>query len=125
MSILLSLILVVCRTLTLTGVENSSANLALLFEDQNAQVSLAISDTQIHPYLLEDSEIEFLVIENQEQEEKSESENLPLLFFVETAVLSVSKKDYNDWQTSFFSSKPKLEGIHLYDLFGCWKAHLA
>ena len=124
MSILLSLILVVFRALFLLGFE-VSGTLEFLSNQGTELVSVEITDTQVHPLLLEDSDIEFLLIENQEQEEKSESENLPLLFFVETAILSVSNKDFTGWQISFFSTKPKIDGLHLYDLFGSWKLHLA
>jgi hypothetical protein len=123
MAILLSVILFAFRSLFLVGI-GISDTLELLATQEQEQIASAFNDSQLHPILLEDSSIELLLIENQEQEEKSETEDLPLLYYVETATFSDSKKDYTDWQTSFFSTKAKQGSIHLYDLFGCWKSEL-
>jgi hypothetical protein len=123
MPILLSVILFAFRSLFFLGI-GASDTLESLATQEQAQISSGIYDSQLHPIPLEDSSIELLLIENQEQEEKSETEDLPLLYYVETATFSDSKKDFTDWQTSFFSSKAKQGGIHFYDLFGCWKSEL-
>ncbi|MFT5773453.1 MAG: hypothetical protein ACI9UV_003310 [Algoriphagus sp.] len=123
MPIILSVILFAFKSLFLSGIGFSST-LELSDIHEQDQISGAINDSHLYPILLEDSSIELILIESQEQEEKSETEDLPLLFFVETAIFSISKKDYTDWQISFFSTKAKKEGIHLYDLFDCWKSEL-
>jgi hypothetical protein len=123
MPIILSVILFTFKSLFLSGIGFSGA-LDLLATHEQEQILVAINDSHVYPILLEDSSIELILIESQEQEEKSETENLPLRFFVETAIFSISKKDYTDWQTSFFSTKAKKEGMHLYDLFDCWKSEL-
>jgi hypothetical protein len=123
MPIILSVILFALKSLFLSGIGFSGALDLLATQDQE-QILAATNDSQLHPILLEDSSIELILIESQEQEEKSETEDLPLLFFVDTAIFSISKKDYTDWQTSFFSTKAKKNGIHLYDLFDCWKSEL-
>lgn len=124
MPIVLSVILLIFKSIFLLGVEVSST-LESINPQEQEQISSAISDSQFHPILLERASVELLLIEeNQEKEEKSESENLPLHQFVETAIFSVSKKDFTVWQITFFSSKGKQEGVLLYDLFGCWKSEL-
>lgn len=120
MPILLSVILFAFRTLFLLEIGFTSTLESLTVQKQD-QISFEINDSQLHPILLEDSSIELVLIESQEQEEKSEAENLPLIYYLETATFSNSKKDFTDWQTSFFSTKAKKEGIHLYDFFVCWK----
>ncbi len=124
MPVILSLILFFFRSIFLLGIEVSDA-LYFSSTQEEEQLSFDSKGFEIHPFFFEDTDSDFLLIENQEKEEKSESENTPLLLFVETAVLPVSKKDYIDWQTSFFSSKSKLGGVFLYDLFSSWKTHLS
>jgi hypothetical protein len=123
MPIILSVILFAFKSLFLSGI-GVNGTLDSLATLEQELISVAINDSQLHPILLEDSSIELVLIESQEQEEKSETEDLPLLFFVETAIFSISNKNYTDWQTSFFSTKAKKDGIHLYDLFDCWKSDL-
>jgi len=123
MPIILSVILFAFKSLFLSGI-GVSGTLELLATQEQEQFFAAINDSHLHPILLEDSSIELILIESQEEEEKNETEDLPLLFFVETAIFSISQKDYTDWQTSFFSTKAKKEGMHLYDLFDCWKSEL-
>ncbi len=124
MPIILSVILFAFKSLFLSGIAVSGTLELLATQEEQEQILLANHESQLYPILFEDSSIELILIESQEQEEKSETEDLPLLFFVETAIFSISKKDYTDWQTSFFSTKAKKDGIHLYDLFDCWKSEL-
>jgi hypothetical protein len=123
MPIILSIILFALKSLFFSGIGVSST-LDILAAQEQEQTFEGINSPHFDQILLEDSSIELILIESQEQEEKSETEDLPLPFFVETAIFSISKKDYTDWQTSFFSTKAKKDGIHLYDLFDCWKSEL-
>ncbi len=124
MQIILSVLLFVFKSLFLSGFELSDT-LTVLLDTSNSQVSEESNENQFQPIVIEEIGIEFLLVENNEQEEKSESEIFPVCFSIETFDFLISNKDYIDWQTSFYSSKPKIEGIKLYDLFGCWKTHLA
>ncbi len=100
----------------------SNNTLEFKFDSTESQIFSEINESQLDQLISEDFQIEFLLIEEEEKEEKNESEHLPLQFFVETAIFSISNKDYTDWQASFFSTKAKKDGIHLYDLFDCWKS---
>jgi len=120
MTLILSVLLFVFRSLFPVGIELGDT-LGFASGSDEVKASLEITDTKFHPLLLEDSDFEILLIENQE-EEKTESENFPLLYFVETATHGVSKKNYSNWEKTFFTSKPKIEGLHLYDLFHNWKS---
>ncbi len=121
MTLILSVLLFVFRSLFLFGIEMGDT-LGLASNSDEAKISIEITDSKLHPLLLEDSEFEVLLIESQEEEEKTESENLPLLYFVETATQGVSTKNYSNWENTFYTSKPKMEGLHLYDLFHNWKS---
>jgi hypothetical protein len=118
MQLLFSVLLFVSNAVFLPGFE-SNHTLEFRSDSAESQIFSEITDSQLNPLLFEDFQIEFLLIE---KEEKNEFEYLPLQFFAETAIFSISKKDYTDWQTSFFSTKAKKDGIDLYDLFDCWKS---
>ena len=123
MNLILSVLLFVFRFFFLFGIETANP-LGQASNSNEAKISIEITDNNIHALPLEESKTEFILIEI-EEEEKTESEHLPLLYFAETAIHWVCKKNYSNWETTFYTSKPKMEGLYLYDLFHSWKSFLA
>jgi len=121
MQLLFSVLLFVSNAIFLPGFESNNA-LEFRSDSAESQIFSEITESKLNPLISEDFQIEFLLLEKEEKEEKNESKYLPSQFFVETAIFSISNKDYTDWQTSFFSTKAKKDGIELYDLFDCWKS---
>jgi hypothetical protein len=125
MQVLLSVLLFVLSSLSLSGNEWSNTLLASVSIEEEEQLSVETSGAQLHSLLLEDFSSDLAFVEVEEQEEKNENKSSSDSLCVHTSNLLPNCKGFIDWQTTFYSTKPKLEGLHKYDLFGCWKTHLA
>lgn len=91
---------------------------------QEINVSTEGQEMEFNSFLFDELEIEILLIENRE-DKKTEFDYLPLPYSERITQLIVSTKGFSNWETSFFSTKPKRGGLHLYDLFHNWKSYFA
>jgi hypothetical protein len=124
MHLLIGVILFVLRSTFLFGIDPVDTLKLVSSTPEELEVSIESNQNEFNPFLLEESEIEVFLIENRE-DKKTEFEYLPLPYSERITQLIVSTKGFSNWETSFFSTKPKREGLHLYDLFHSWKSYSA
>ena len=124
MQVLFSVLLFVLSSLSLPGVEWSNTLLTSVSSEDKIQISDETSGPHLLSLVLDDRNGELAFVEVEEQEEKNENKTHSASLDVHASNILPNNKGFIDWQTSYYSSKPKLEGLHKYDLFGCWKTHL-
>jgi hypothetical protein len=124
MHLLISVILFVLRSTFLFGIDPVDTLGLASSTPEELEVSIESNQNEFNPFLLEESEIEIFLIENRE-DKKTEFEYLPLPYSESNTQFRISTKGFSKWETRFFSTKPKREGLHLYDLFQSWKSYSA
>jgi hypothetical protein len=124
MHLLISIFLFFLRSTFLLGIDPAETLELSDSRQQEINVSTESQEMEFNPFLLEESEIEVFLIENRE-DKKTEFEYLPLPYSERITQLIVSTKGFSNWETSFFSTKPKRDGLHLYDLFQSWNSYSA
>jgi hypothetical protein len=124
MHLLISIFLFFLRSTFLLEIDPAETLELSDSRQQEINVSTESQEMEFNPFLLEESEIEVFLIENRE-DKKTEFEYLPLPYSERITQLIVSTKGFSNWETSFFSTKPKRDGLHLYDLFQSWNSYSA
>lgn len=124
MHLLIGVILFVLRFTFLFGIDPVDTLGLASSTPEELKVSIESNENEFNPFLLEESEIEVFLIENRE-DKKTEFEYLPLPYSERIKQFRISQKGFSKWETRFFSTKPKREGLYLYDLFQNWKSYSA
>jgi hypothetical protein len=124
MHLLIGVILFVLRSTFLFGIDPVDTLGLASSTPEELEVSIESDENEFNPFHLEESEIEVFLIENRE-DKKTEFEYLPLPYSERIKQFRISQKGFSNWETRFFSTKPKREGLHLYDIFQNWKSYFA